>query len=75
MKLPDYEVLNREDYILILDPWREEWEKGVQVPVNPSSLPESSVETINECKNDKEKFILPKNFITVIILIKFINLI
>ena len=40
MKLPDHENLNREHYFRILDPWREEWEKGVQVPVNPDALPQ-----------------------------------
>lgn len=31
MKMPDSEQLNRDDYLLITDSWREEWEKGVQV--------------------------------------------
>ena len=35
MKLPDTECLFPEDYILISNPWRQDWEKGVQVPVNP----------------------------------------
>lgn len=43
MKLPDSDQLNREDYLLISDPWKEEWEKGVQVPVNPDALRESQV--------------------------------
>lgn len=38
MKLPDSDQLNPEDYLTIQDPWKEEWEKGVQVPVNPDSL-------------------------------------
>lgn len=42
MKMADGEQLSREDYILITDSWKEEWEKGVQVPVNPESLPEPS---------------------------------
>ncbi|XP_074604888.1 protein Jade-1-like isoform X2 [Brevipalpus obovatus] len=40
MKMADGEQLSREDYLLITDSWKEEWEKGVQVPVNPDSLPE-----------------------------------
>jgi len=39
MKMADGEQLAREDYLLITDHWKEEWEKGVQVPVNPESLP------------------------------------
>jgi hypothetical protein len=38
MKLPDSEALRREDYCLISDHWRQEWEKGVQVPVNPDAM-------------------------------------
>lgn len=38
MKLPDSEPLAQEDYFLIADPWRQEWERGVQVPVNEVAL-------------------------------------
>lgn len=38
MKMADSEQLNREDYLPITDAWREEWEKGVQVPVNPDAV-------------------------------------
>lgn len=43
MKLPDSDQLNPEEYLLIADTWKEEWEKGVQVPVNPDSLPDASM--------------------------------
>ena len=43
MKLPDNEPLTDDDYWSISDPWKQEWEKGVQVPVNPDSLPEPSI--------------------------------
>ena len=39
MKLPDTEPLQPDDYFLISDQWRQEWEKGVQVPVNPDNIP------------------------------------
>lgn len=42
MKMADSEQLNDSDYILITDHWKEEWEKGVQVPVNPDVLPSAS---------------------------------
>lgn len=42
MKMADSEQLNDSDYILITDHWKEEWEKGVQVPVNPDALPSAS---------------------------------
>ncbi|CAJ0940687.1 unnamed protein product [Ranitomeya imitator] len=34
MKLHDSHQLNPEDYYVLADPWRQDWEKGVQVPVN-----------------------------------------
>jgi len=42
MKLPDSDQLNPEEYLQITDTWKEEWEKGVQVPVNPDALPDGS---------------------------------
>lgn len=46
MKLPDSEILTADDYWLIADPWKSEWEKGVQVPVNPDALPEPTARYI-----------------------------
>lgn len=43
MKLPDSEPLALDEYWMISDQWKQEWERGVQVPVNPDSLPEPSV--------------------------------
>lgn len=37
MKVPDSEHLPVEDIIVINDQWRQEWEAGVQVPVNLDS--------------------------------------
>ena len=30
MKLPDHQNLSPDNYITISDPWRQEWERGVQ---------------------------------------------
>ncbi|CAH0546641.1 unnamed protein product [Brassicogethes aeneus] len=62
MKLPDSEPLASDEYWVIVDQWKQEWERGVQVPVNPDSLPEPSV-TVNHCNSVKVKqdFKLPKN--------------
>lgn len=49
MKLPDSEPLSANEYWLIVDQWKQEWERGVQVPVNPDALPQASVNTITEC--------------------------
>lgn len=43
MKLHDSYQLNPEDYYELADPWRQEWEKGVQVPVSPDSIPQCTV--------------------------------
>ena len=38
MKLADTEILYESEYVVISDPWRQEWEKGVQVPVNEEEI-------------------------------------
>lgn len=48
MKLPDSEPLMANDYWVITDQWKQEWERGVQVPVSPDSLPEPLVLGKNE---------------------------
>lgn len=64
MKMPDCEQLNREDYLLITDTWKEEWEKGVQVPVNSDVLPHSDLRTLRDPPTD-HNFRLPKKLIKV----------
>uniref|UniRef100_A0A3B4BLM2 Uncharacterized protein n=1 Tax=Periophthalmus magnuspinnatus TaxID=409849 RepID=A0A3B4BLM2_9GOBI len=43
MKLPDSAPLALEDFYLLTDPWRQEWEKGVQVPANMEAIPQPVV--------------------------------
>ena len=43
MKMADSEQLAEGSYIVIADPWRQEWEKGVQVPVNQVQLMEPNI--------------------------------
>ena len=43
MKLPDSHHISAEDYYLLADTWRQEWEKGVQVPASPDTVLEPSV--------------------------------
>ncbi|XP_013774873.1 LOW QUALITY PROTEIN: protein Jade-1-like [Limulus polyphemus] len=62
MKLPDSDQLSPEDYWLISDSWKQEWEKGVQVPVNPDNLAETSVRVLRK-KEKKNSFKLPKKYI------------
>lgn len=53
MKLPDNEPLNSTEYLIITDQWKQEWERGVQVPVNPDSLPEPVVSISVNVTNSK----------------------
>ena len=46
MKLADSEALVATDYWLLADTWKQEWEKGVQVPVNPEALPTPAVRLV-----------------------------
>ena len=43
MKLPDSHHVSPEDYYLLVDTWRQEWEKGVQVPASPDTIPQPSL--------------------------------
>ncbi|XP_068608569.1 protein Jade-1 isoform X2 [Brachionichthys hirsutus] len=62
MKVHDSNQLNTEDYYVLADSWRQEWEKGVQVPVSP----QSTLRPVSRVLADKGKevmFIRPKKWI------------
>ncbi|CAN9501827.1 unnamed protein product [Ophioblennius macclurei] len=48
MKLPDSAQLGLDDFYVLSDPWRQEWEKGVQVPANLEAIPEPVVRLLPE---------------------------
>ncbi|XP_076024862.1 protein Jade-1 isoform X2 [Genypterus blacodes] len=48
MKLPDSAQLGPDDFYVLSDPWRQEWEKGVQVPANMEAIPEPVVRLMPE---------------------------
>uniref|UniRef100_A0A3B4VGM2 Jade family PHD finger 2 n=1 Tax=Seriola dumerili TaxID=41447 RepID=A0A3B4VGM2_SERDU len=48
MKLPDSAQLGPDDFYVLSDPWRQEWEKGVQVPANVEAIPEPVVRLLPE---------------------------
>ncbi|XP_010226651.1 PREDICTED: protein Jade-1 [Tinamus guttatus] len=50
MKLHDTFQLNPDEYYVLADPWRQEWEKGVQVPVSPGTIPEPVARIVSETK-------------------------
>ncbi|XP_034530592.1 protein Jade-1, partial [Notolabrus celidotus] len=62
MKVHDSYQLNTEDYYILADPWRQEWEKGVQVPVSPLSIPQPVVRVLVE-KGKEVMFVRPKKLI------------
>ncbi|XP_045394485.1 protein Jade-3 isoform X1 [Lemur catta] len=63
MKIPDSHHINPDSYYLFTDTWKEEWEKGVQVPGSPDSLPQPSVRIIAE-KVKEALFIQPRKYIS-----------
>ena len=58
MKLPDNEPLTADDYLVVTDTWKQEWERGVQVPVKPESLPEPRVSRLAEPPQSANRFSL-----------------
>ncbi|XP_029972148.1 protein Jade-1 isoform X2 [Salarias fasciatus] len=62
MKVHDSYQLNPEEYYILADPWRQEWEKGVQVPVSPQSIPQPVARALGE-KGKELMFIRPKKMI------------
>lgn len=62
MKMPDSEPLLAEDYLEIDDPWKAEWDRGVQVPVDPDALPEPNIRVLRK-RNKSGHFKLPKKLI------------
>ncbi|XP_028278360.1 protein Jade-1 [Parambassis ranga] len=55
MKLPDSAQLGPDDFYVLSDPWRQEWEKGVQVPANLEAIPEPVVRSLPEATGGLEK--------------------
>lgn len=60
MKLADSEPLEPDNYWLISDGWKQEWERGVQVPVNPDHLPLPLARAIKK-RSKSNDFKLPPN--------------
>nr|XP_033804193.1 protein Jade-3 isoform X3 [Geotrypetes seraphini] len=48
MKIPDSQHINLDDYYLFVDTWKQEWEKGVQVPASPDIVLQPSLRVIAE---------------------------
>lgn len=63
MKLADSEHLEAEAYWPILDTWKQEWERGVQVPVNPDHLPQPLVRVLKKRNRSADFKLPPKRFL------------
>ncbi|XP_072171530.1 uncharacterized protein [Diadema setosum] len=61
MKLPDSYQLQPDEYMIMTDNWKPEWEKGVQVPVSPDCIPHAQLVEIR--KPEDTGFKLPKKLI------------
>ncbi|CAJ0918405.1 unnamed protein product [Ranitomeya imitator] len=48
MKIPDSQHVSMDEYYHFADTWKQEWEKGVQVPANPETIPQASLRVIAE---------------------------
>ncbi|KAF6090682.1 jade family PHD finger 3 [Phyllostomus discolor] len=62
MKLSDSHHINPDSYYLFTDTWKEEWEKGVQVPASPDTLPQPSLRIVAE-KVKEVLFARPRKYI------------
>ncbi|XP_041055524.1 protein Jade-3 [Carcharodon carcharias] len=62
MKIPDSHHVNQDEYYLLADQWKQEWEKGVQVPASPETIPDPSVRVIVE-KVKETLFTKPRKYI------------
>lgn len=62
MKLPDSHHINPDSYYLFADTWKEEWEKGVQVPASPDTVPQPSLRIVAD-KVKEVLFIRPRKYI------------
>ncbi|XP_042902159.1 PHD finger protein rhinoceros isoform X2 [Parasteatoda tepidariorum] len=59
MKLPDNEQLDEAEFWDVSDSWKQEWERGVQVPVNSKNVPNPDVRILRE-RSKSVLFKLPK---------------
>nr|XP_055195072.1 protein Jade-3 isoform X2 [Nyctereutes procyonoides] len=62
MKLPDSHHISPDSYYVFADTWKEEWEKGVQVPVSPDTVPQPSLRVVAEKVKDV-LFMRPRKYI------------
>jgi len=67
MKIADNQMLPEGQHYELVDTWRQEWEKGVQVPIKPQEYPSSGFRKKDVSKKGKRcnTFSLPNHRITL----------
>lgn len=63
MKLADSEQLAPEEILYITDSWKQDWEKGVQVPVNEELIHEPNIKVMTEKVKGQGDFKIPRKFL------------
>lgn len=64
MKIPDSQQLPPGEHLMLKDTWRQEWEKGVQVPVNPEKLLNPISRKLDiDIPRDEVSFSMPEEFL------------
>lgn len=63
MKIPDHQLVLSGSYFNLTDAWKQDWEKGVQVPVNMDSLPQPSFRLSLPSRHVSPEFKMPNKFI------------
>ena len=58
MKLPDSEPLTADDYWVVADSWKQEWEQEVQVPYNLKKVPTPHVSRLANPPHSTDRFTL-----------------
>ena len=58
MKLPDSEPLTQDDYWVVADSWKQEWEQEVQVPYNLKKVPTPHVSRLANPPHSTDRFTL-----------------
>ena len=61
MKIPDQHVLD-EHFIRISDAWKQEYDKGVQVPVDIESLPQPDFKKLDCSEKNSDVWKLPEQY-------------
>lgn len=68
MKIPDSEFFESENAFQVVDSWRQDWLRPIQVPVNVGSIPRPVYREVQERskKSTSSGYKLPKKYVRVV---------